>query len=92
MAKLPTSRQHQTAVFIRQGVNPERARRLVQSLNRAGSGSGSTIKADVFTVLKTGEILAGLQLEAQAVSAPVSDADLRDSARAAGYGMVNIVD
>lgn len=86
------SRNHQTAVFVRtDGATPnfrERAQRLVGSLNRGG-GSGSTIKADVYSVDAAGNVTAGLSFDAQPVAQ--SDDDLVAAARAAGYNQAVVV-
>lgn len=85
------SRSHQTAVFVRtDGATSnfrERAQRLVSSLNRGGSGS--TIKADVYSVDGAGRITAGLSFDAQPVEQ--GDDDLVAAARAAGYNQAVVV-
>lgn len=83
---------HQTAVFVEtDGATPrfqERARRLVESLNRSGSGPDSTIKADVYSVDADGRVTAGLNFDAPATA---ENADLVARARAAGYNQAVVV-
>ena len=87
------NRSHQTAVFVRTAdATPryqERARRLVESLNRPGASPSGTIKADVYSVDASGQVTAGLNFG----SAPVdsADDDLVAAARAAGYNQAVVV-
>lgn len=88
------SRNHQTAVFVRTADATdsfiERAKRLVGSLNRSGSGpSSSTIKADVYSVDAAGNVTAGLNFSQPAVQS--DDSDLVAAARAAGYNQAVVV-
>lgn len=87
------SRNHQTAVFVRTADATdsfiERAKRLVGSLNRSGSGPSSTIKADVYSVDAAGNVTAGLNFSQPAVQS--DDSDLVAAARAAGYNQAVVV-
>lgn len=81
------NRNHQTAVFVRQGANEERVERFVDSLNRTG-GEG-TIKADIYTVTDDGSILSGLNLYEAYPS--VSDGELREIGEQYGYALTVVV-
>jgi hypothetical protein len=93
------SKNHQTLAIVVPGANPgsefrNRAQRTVGSLNHPGSGSGSTIKADVRSVVSntaTTTIVDGLSFGGTSTA---SDADFSlDSLvqRAAEEGYNNVI-
>lgn len=122
-------KNHQTAVFVRTSADSNsdyeaRAHRFVDSLNRGstyegyGNDSGSTIKADVYSVDENGKISSGLVWEQSRTAGhvsyataaeveragyrlvrdpdailptPVSDSQLRELAREAGYVQSSII-
>lgn len=90
MAKsaLPTKRDHQTVVFVRQHpADLENDRYVERNKRLIGSLNGSNIKADVFTV-RGSDITPGLNVE------PAGPAELPASVRAqlekAGYDAVPV--
>jgi len=88
-----TRKGHQTVVLIRDSVNPERALRLINSLNRYEDDVNpdqTTIKADVFTVVGD-QLVDGLFLPDEPNEEVVSDTELREAAESAGYALRIIV-
>jgi hypothetical protein len=86
------NRNHQTAVFVLvDDVNAERASRLVGSLNRAGDGAGSTIKADIYSVGNCGELYVGLNFDTDGTPALTGVTDLQALAKELGYALAVVV-